>query len=55
MGNIFYKCQEEDEKTHKPYTTTDSQIIYKVPISKKERKRRKYRFKKRVQKQYLIV
>jgi len=54
MGNIFYKCQE-DEKPNKPYTTHDSRVLYNIPISKKERKRRKYRFKKRVEKQYLII
>jgi len=55
MGNIFYRCREEYVKPNEPYTTTDSKVIYNIPISKKERKRRKYRFKKRVEKQYLII
>ena len=51
MGLI--NCKEEDQP--EPYKTTESQIIYNTPISKKERKRRKYRLKKRVEKQYIII
>jgi len=54
MGSII-SCKENQIV---PYETTDSQIVYNIPISpisKAERKRRKYRFKKKIDKQYLIV
>ena len=57
MGIIIDKCKE-DAEPKEPYKTHDSQIVYNVPLSphsKKERKRRKYRLKKKIEKQYLII
>lgn len=53
MGSIISRCKEEDQS--EPYKTNNSKIVYNIPISKEERKRRKYRFKKKIDKQYLIV
>ncbi len=49
MGYMISKCKEYIEEE------PNSTIVYNVPISRKEQKRRKYRFKKKIEKQYLIL
>ena len=56
MGNIFYKCKNEDEEELiDSYKKNETKIIYNIPLSKNEKKRKKYRLNKKIKKQYEFI